>query len=90
MELTVLETGPAYRFSDWPNPDVPSVAAGVYTVWRGEQFIYVGMSGRGWTVDAVSKTVGQRDQCPCCSLRDVQVKAVCETRLSALQCATGD
>jgi hypothetical protein len=36
-----------FRFSDWPNDQVPRRAAGVYTVWRGDEFIYVGMSGRG-------------------------------------------
>lgn len=35
-----------YWFRDWPNPDVPSVAAGVYVVWEGSQLIYCGMSGR--------------------------------------------
>ncbi len=40
-------TGPACRFSDWPNAEVPRRAAGVYTIWRQEEFIYVGMSGRG-------------------------------------------
>jgi hypothetical protein len=35
------------HFSSWPAPCVPSAAAGVYTVWCGEQFIYVGMAGRG-------------------------------------------
>jgi hypothetical protein len=37
----------AARFSDWPNADVPAVAAGVYAVWEGEQLTYCGMSGRG-------------------------------------------
>ena len=34
-------------FREWPNPNVPAVAAGVYVVWSGEQLIYAGMSGRG-------------------------------------------
>jgi hypothetical protein len=42
-----LDAGPLFRFADWPNEQVPRRAAGVYTVWRGEDFIYVGMSGRG-------------------------------------------
>jgi len=37
---------PRHKFSDWPNPDIPSVAAGVYAIWHGEQLIYCGMSGR--------------------------------------------
>lgn len=45
--LHTLETGPCHRFSDWPNPSVPKVATGVYTVWEHGRLIYVGMSGRG-------------------------------------------
>lgn len=35
-----------HKFSDWPNAEVPAVAAGVYAVWDGETLIYCGMSGR--------------------------------------------
>ena len=42
-----LETGPLFGFAAWPNEQVPLRAAGVYTIWRGGQFVYVGMSGRG-------------------------------------------
>ena len=35
-----------FRFSDWPNPDVPDVSAGVYAIWHDDQLIYCGMSGR--------------------------------------------
>lgn len=35
-----------YRFSDWPNGDIPAVAAGVYAVWESETLVYCGMSGR--------------------------------------------
>ena len=35
-----------YQFADWPNRDVPLVAAGVYAIWNGDQLIYCGMSGR--------------------------------------------
>lgn len=35
-----------FRFADWPNPEVPNVAAGVYAVWQSNQLIYCGMSGR--------------------------------------------
>jgi hypothetical protein len=45
--MNELVTGPALRFADWPNDQVPRRAAGVYTVWRHEEFIYAGMSGRG-------------------------------------------
>jgi hypothetical protein len=52
-DLRALETGPVFRFADWPNPSVPRVAAGVYTVWLPDgRLLYVGMSGRGLRVDA--------------------------------------
>lgn len=47
--LDELETGPAYRFADWPNKAVPK-SPGVYTIWQKEQLIYVGMAGRGVAV----------------------------------------
>ncbi len=44
---TELEHGLLFKFADWPNDAVPLRAAGVYTVWREDQLMYVGMSGRG-------------------------------------------
>ncbi len=35
-----------FKFSDWPNPELPQVAAGVYSIWRDQDLIYCGMSGR--------------------------------------------
>ena len=37
-----------YKFSDWPNAEVPSVTAGVYVVWDGQALLYCGMSGRAF------------------------------------------
>lgn len=37
---------PRHRFADWPNADIPAVAAGVYVIWESESLIYCGMSGR--------------------------------------------
>lgn len=37
---------PRYRFADWPNREIPAVAAGVYVIWHGDVLIYCGMSGR--------------------------------------------
>lgn len=45
--LQMLRSGPLFRFKDWPNPEVPNWRAGVYTVWEGPKFLYVGMAGRG-------------------------------------------
>ncbi len=35
-----------FRFSDWPNPNLPMVAAGVYAIWDSDTLVYCGMSGR--------------------------------------------
>jgi hypothetical protein len=48
LALEALATGQLYRFTDWPNPAVPDVAYGVYTVWLPDgRLLYAGMSGRG-------------------------------------------
>ncbi len=52
--LAVLERGPEYRFGEWPNSAVPQVAAGVYTIWRGHELVYVGMAGRSLTPEHVA------------------------------------
>ena len=39
-------SGPQYPFSGWPVAAVPEVAAGLYSIWKGDQFVYIGMSGR--------------------------------------------
>lgn len=37
-----------YKFSDWPNPVIPALAAGVYAIWDSDTLVYCGMSGRGF------------------------------------------
>jgi hypothetical protein len=45
--IAALAEATAHRFSDWPNSEVPTFGAGVYTIWHPDgRFIYVGMSGR--------------------------------------------
>ncbi len=44
--FTALQACEVIPFNSWPDARVPRAAAGVYTVWHGEQFIYVGMAGR--------------------------------------------
>ena len=51
MITTVNEELPShfskrYWFHDCPNRVIPAVAAGVYVVWRGDELIYAGMSGK--------------------------------------------
>jgi hypothetical protein len=58
--LPELESGPACRFADWPNLQIPPVAAGVYTVWEGETFLYVGMAGRTLTRETIAEKLSAR------------------------------
>ncbi len=46
MNLIASLISKRYWFRDWPNPVVPMLAAGIYVVWRGDELIYAGMSGK--------------------------------------------
>lgn len=35
-----------FKFSDWPNKDIPKVSAGIYAIWKEDELFYCGMSGR--------------------------------------------
>lgn len=52
IALAELRNASLHRFGDWPNPAVPNGRIGVYTVWRDDQLIYVGMAGRAIGPDA--------------------------------------
>jgi hypothetical protein len=54
-----LETGPLHRFQDWPNEQVPKRAAGVYTIWDGDQLLDVGMSGRAMVAEDLEVGTGK-------------------------------
>jgi hypothetical protein len=41
-----------FKFSEWPNAEVPRAAAGVYAIWREDELIYCGMSGRSIVADS--------------------------------------
>ena len=43
-----------FKFSEWPNPAIPLVSAGVYAIWNGKELFYCGMSGR-----ELEKAIGQ-------------------------------
>jgi len=67
-DATIIDTlanGPVYRFADWPNA-MPTVAVGLYSVWKGDRFIYIGMAGRAReTVLTEARNAGRA-----CGLRD--------------------
>jgi hypothetical protein len=50
-----LRVGPIQTFRDWPSAELPNARAGVYSVWRRDEFVYVGAAGGGlpsWTPEA--------------------------------------
>jgi hypothetical protein len=52
--LDALQNNPLCFFRDWPNREVPEVAAGTYTVWHGDDLLYVGMAGRGLSMELIA------------------------------------
>lgn len=46
---------PRFRFSEWPNPAVPLITAGIYAVWEGTRLLYCGMSGRQFDPDKAGR-----------------------------------
>ena len=59
-EPTTLRAGPLHSFQSWPPPEsaLPRVSAGVYTIWKGPRLYYVGMAGRGMSVEDVTNPKG--------------------------------
>lgn len=39
-----LRDGPLHHFQDWPPTDFTIGPSGVYTIWHGPEFLYVGMA----------------------------------------------
>lgn len=58
-----LIVGPVFPFSNGLHDSLPLASCGVYTIWKGSEFIYVGIAGR--TLDpaiAHTKMKGLRDR----------------------------
>jgi hypothetical protein len=43
-ELNTLENSQPYAFRDWPASHFEVGPSGVYTIWRENDFVYVGMA----------------------------------------------
>lgn len=68
-DLAPLESSERCRFRDWPASPVETFAAGVYTIWEGDTFVYVGYAGRDLPAKDIanadqksSRAIGQRDR----------------------------
>jgi hypothetical protein len=62
-EYDALNTGPLHSFRDALHEALPLTCIGVYTIWRGTEFMYVGIAGRNLDVAAEHKRMrGVRDR----------------------------
>lgn len=55
FHLDALEKGQLHFFSDWSNSVIPKICAGVYTIWKNQDLIYVGMSGRSLNAETIEQ-----------------------------------
>jgi predicted house-cleaning noncanonical NTP pyrophosphatase (MazG superfamily) len=89
--LEPLEFGPRYRFADWPKAEIPMVAAGVYTVWAGDEFVYVGFAGMKLTVrdiaqaNSLRKAIGLRDRLNSHSVRSKKRRPILRLHLRQIR-----
>ena len=54
IEMIIYQFSSRFSFAEWPNPAIPAVAAGVYAIWKDDELVYCGMSGR--EIDSKAKT----------------------------------
>ena len=45
MSISDLETGQLHTFANFAAAAIPKNIAGVYTIWEGDRFVYVGIGG---------------------------------------------
>lgn len=58
-----LTTGPLHSFREALDETLPLACIGVYTIWRGTEFVYVGIAGRNLDLGAQHKRMrGVRDR----------------------------
>ena len=58
-----LTSGPAHSFRDALHDRLPLACIGVYTIWRGDEFVYVGVAGRNLDLAVEHKRMrGVRDR----------------------------
>ena len=58
-----LTIGPAYSFRDVLHDSLPIASIGVYTIWKGPEFLYVGIAGRNLDLTLEHKrSRGMRDR----------------------------
>lgn len=56
--MSIEKFSQRFPFWAWPNHSIPSVAAGVYVIWKDAELVYRGMSGR--EIDSKGKTSPKR------------------------------
>ncbi len=53
--LDALENGKPLYFRELSNSDIPKICAGVYTIWKDQELIYVEMSGRSMSAETIDQ-----------------------------------
>ena len=61
-DLSPLLNGEEHSFQNKPDYPIPDIAIGVYTIWEGDRFIYVGISGRDLHKKSKSKVRGLKQR----------------------------
>ena len=61
-DITPLFEGVLYSFQDRADEPIPDIASGLYSIWRGEQFLYVGIAGRDLNKASTRKVRGLKDR----------------------------
>lgn len=61
-DLSHLWSGEKISFQNQPDDPIPDIAIGVYTIWEGDRFIYVGISGREVHKESKTKVRGLKQR----------------------------
>tara|TARA_B110001452_G_C15177663_1_gene409132 strand:+ start:687 stop:1148 length:462 start_codon:yes stop_codon:yes gene_type:complete len=61
-DITPLFESELYSFEDRPGEPIPDIASGLYSIWRGKHFLYVGIAGRDLNKPSTRKVRGLKDR----------------------------
>ena len=61
-DISPLFEGELYPFEIRPDESIPDIASGLYSIWQGEQFLYIGIAGRDLNKSSTRKVRGLKDR----------------------------
>ena len=62
VEVSNLFEGEDFSFASRPDEPIPDTACGVYSIWEGDKFLYVGIAGRNLANKSSKKVRGLKDR----------------------------